>query len=131
MLNRNTKINDVLVTDNSIIIQFKKGAKRELIITEIVKIYLTINKKRNLISIVFFTSSLITLFYSLDESLLITIVFLYLIFIYFIFRNDKIFRFKYILIIQNSNSETYRFRFEYHLKDKIINAISSVKTKIK
>ena len=131
LLKFNQKLIDISVTEKRIILKKKNGSELEFFITDVVNIYIEINKKDNLIyAIVFGLSSFVAYLYS-DTYGLLLIILLYTNLFFLIINKFTHHKFKFKLIIKDSNLEIHYFKFDYQLKNKIIESISRIKKQIK
>lgn len=127
MLKYNKKLIDISDTEKVVLLNFKNGGNKEFLISDISKIYLEINKRSKFILAFYFLIPSFFVFVLTDDYL-ITLIMLFianLFFFYFDKHTNQ--KFKFELIIKNSNLEIHSFRFDYHLKSKIIDSITRIK----
>ena len=119
------------MSEKNLILELKNGIKYEFLISDLVKIYVKINKRSKFIYVVFFgISSIVAYLYS-DTYWLFLIIFLYASLLFLTINNVTHHKFKFKLIIKDSNLEIHNFKFDYQLKNKIIESISRIKNQIK
>lgn len=131
LLNLNKKIVDISVSEKKLILELKNGIKQEFLITDLVKIYIKIKKRSKFIYVVIFgISSIVSYLYS-DTNWLFLIIFLYASLLFLIINNITHHKFKFKIIIKDSNLEIHNFKFDYQLKNKIVESLSRIRNQIK
>lgn len=131
MLNLNKKIEDISVSEKKLVLELNTGIKQEFLISDLVKIHIKINKRSKFIYLVVFgISSIVAYLYS-DTYWLFLIIFLYASLLFLTINNVTHHKFKFKLIIKDSNLEIHNFKFDYQLKNKIIESISRINNQIK
>lgn len=122
---------DISVNEKTIVLKQKDGYERVFLISDIVKIYIEINKRSKLIYVIVFgLSSFVAYLYS-ETYWLFLMILLYANLVFLIINNLTHHKFKFKLIIKDSNLVIHYFKFDYRLKNQIVESISIVKNQIK
>ena len=120
-------IKDLYISETLILFCLKNGNQQEILISDIVKIYIEINKRKIFKYTPLFILPLFLLLFSLDGYMLVIISMLYLNLIIYLVNKVITQKFKFKLIIQNSNLEKLEFKFKRDIKYKIIDTISLIR----
>lgn len=121
------KLVDLNISETLVSLSLKNGNQQEILISEIVKIYIQINKRKIFKYTPLFTLPVFLLLFSMDEYMVIFISILYLNITIYLINKVVTQKFKFKLIIQNSNLEKLEFKFRNDLKYKIIDTISLIR----
>ena len=131
MFNLNQKLIDISVSEKVLVLNLKNGSKQEFLISDLVKIHIEINKRSKLIYVIIFgISPLVSYLYS-ETFWLFLIILLYANLVFLIINNFTHHKFKFKLIIKDSNLVIHYFKFDYRLKNQIVESISRIKNQIK
>lgn len=120
-------IKDLYISETLILFCLKNGNQQEILISDIVKIYIEINKRKIFKYTPLFILPLFLLLFSFDGYMLVIISMLYLNLIIYLVNKVITQKFKFKLIIQNSNLEKLEFKFKRDIKYKIIDTISLIR----
>lgn len=131
MLNFKQKVIDVSVSEKVLILYLKNGSKQEFLISDVAKIFIEINKRSKVFYAIFFAFTSIIVFVSSDECFLLLSIFLSTTLFVFALYKFKYNKFKFKLIIKDVDQKIHQFGFNYQLKNKIVDSISTTKKQIK
>lgn len=127
MLKFNNNLIDISDTEKILLLNFKNGSNKEFLISNIVKIHLEINKRNKLILAFFCFVPSFFVFILTDDYFLLVIVLLSANLFFFNLNKFTNHKFKFKLIVKDSDFEIHSFGFDYQLKNKIIDSISRIK----
>lgn len=127
MLNFNKKLTDISDTEKVLLLNFKNGSNKEFLISNIVKIHLEINKRNKLILAFFCFVPSFFVFVLTDDYFLPLIILLSVNLFFFNLNKFTSHKFKFKLVVKDSDLEIHSFGFDYQLKNKIIDSISRIK----
>lgn len=131
LLKFNQNLVYISVNENTIILKQKDGYEREFIISDVVKIYIEINKRSKLIYVIIFGMSPFVAYLYSETYWLFLMILLYANLVLLIINKFTHHKFKFKLIIKDSNLVIHYFKFDYRLKNQIVESISRVKNQIK
>ena len=109
---------DISVNEKTIVLKQKDGYERVFLISDIVKIYIEINKRSKLIYVIIFGMSPFVAYLYSETYWLFLMILLYANLVFLIINNLTHHKFKFKLIIKDSNLAIHHFKFDYQLKNK-------------
>lgn len=117
------KLIDLNISEPLLSLSLKNGNQQEILISDVVKIHIEINKRKIFRYIPLFSLPAFLLFFSLNEYTLVIMIIVYLYLIIYLFNKLIIKEFKFKLIVQKLNLEKLEFNFKKDLKYKIVDII--------
>ncbi len=125
----NAKFEKITIVENGLILKYKSKTNKEILFSELDKIYITINEIKPVYTLLIsFSAICLTLFsyLFLQIDIIPLLVFLSIIIIFFKMNNFK----KYSLIIRLKNSETFEKQASTKSKYETINLVNCVQKEI-
>lgn len=117
------KLIDLNISEPLLSLSLKNGNQQEILISDVVKIHIEINKRKIFRYIPLFSLPAFLLLFSLNEYTLVIMIIVYLYLIIYLFNKLIIKEFKFKLIVQKLNLEKLEFNFKKDLKYKIVDII--------
>lgn len=125
----NTKFEKITIVENGLILKYKSKTNKEILFSELDKIYITINKIKPIHTLLISLSAICLALFSylfLKIDIIPLLVFLSIIVIFFKMNNFK----NYGLIIRLKNSETFEKQVSTKSKHETINLVNYVQKEI-
>lgn len=117
------KLIDLNISEPLLSLSLKNGNQQEILISDVVKIHIEINKRKIFRYIPLFSLPAFLLLFSLNEYTLVIMIIVYLYLIIYLFNKLIVKEFKFKLIVQKLNLEKLEFNFKKDLKYKIVDII--------
>lgn len=117
------KLIDLNISEPLLSLSLKNGNQQEILISDVVKIHIEINKRKIFRYIPLFSLPAFLLLFSLNEYTLVIMIIIYLYLIIYLFNKLILKEFKFKLIVQKLNLEKLEFNFKKDLKYKIVDII--------
>lgn len=117
------KLIDLNISEPLLSLSLKNGNQQEILISDVVKIHIEINKRKIFRYIPLFSLPAFLLLFSLNEYTLVIMIIVYLYLIIYLFNKLILKEFKFKLIVQKLNLEKLEFNFKKDLKYKIVDII--------